>query len=128
MTSWSADSDLAWFKACDSSNVPLWCLYRWLKEKLKLNCTRIQQILKIPWMLQALCMLQYGANCSNSTSNSSQEHFRIMNQAIEELLVWRFARKIWEKSLKNFGSRSEKWVLIPENSYDFLYICLANYV
>jgi hypothetical protein len=35
-----------------------------------------------------------------------------MNQPIECAFVWRNCKKNWEKSFENFGSRSEKWLLM----------------
>jgi hypothetical protein len=53
-------------------------------------------------MLPSSSIAQYGTASLGSTSNSSQEHFRIMNQAMECAFVWRNCKKKLREKFEEF--------------------------
>lgn len=111
-TSWRAAPLNRALQAQQCLKYLLWCLVRWLMEKTKLKRTWIQQILKSPWKLQALNLVQYATICFDSTSKSPQKHLMSTNQSIGMAFVWRICKRNSEKSFDDSCNSDLKSVLM----------------
>ena len=130
VTSWRAAVEFDGFKPCNAQTVLLWCLWSGLEEKLRINCARFGQNLDSPLLLNLDVCFNLAMILLNSTSKLVQWCFRVTNQAIECDVMWRNWEKFGEKVRENFEKMDldlKLWVVNPENSYGYAYICSINH-
>ena len=103
------------------------CLWSWMDEKLRLNRAWFLQNLHLPWMNSSFELLQKGTDSLDSCFKHAPWYFQMMNQAMDDELVWRKLKKIWEKKFQELDLDLKKWLWLCKNSYDLCYILPPNH-